>query len=215
MPEVQIVAHKHRSLTVQPEHYPIVGKYMLQTISEFLGDKATPEILDAWSTAYTVIANILIETEKKLYDKIGKNKEDKGFIPFTIVKKEKIADGPIFSFEIKRRDSGKMIGYCPGQYTTLRLKIDGLFHNRHYGLVRPFDGKTYRVGIKQMNSCEPKGIFINELIENYNVGDTILASLPAGTFSIIEDAKHHLSIAGGVGITVLSTMIESLYKQGK
>jgi nitric oxide dioxygenase len=215
MPEVQIIAHKHRALTVQPEHYPIVGKYMLQAISEFLGDKSTPEILDAWSTAYKVIANILIETENKLYENLGNNEDDKGFIPFTIVKKEKIADGPIYSFEIKRCDGGKMIDYYPGQYITLRIKKDGLFHNRHYGLVRPFDGKIYRVGIKQINDCEPKGVFTNELIENYNVGDKILASLPAGTFAVIDDAKYHLFIAGGVGITVLSTMIESLYKQGK
>ncbi len=214
-PEIQIIANKHRALTIQPEHYPIVGKYILQAISEFLGDKATPEILDAWFAAYTVIANILIETEKRLYEKLGNNEVDRGFIPFTIIKKEKIADGPIYSFEIKRSDGGKMIDYYPGQYITLRIKKDGLFHNRHYGLVRPFDGKTYRVGIKQFNNCQPKGIVSNELIENYNVGDKILASLPAGSFSIVNDAQHHLFIAGGVGITILSTMIESLYRQGK
>ncbi len=215
MSEIHIIAHKHRALTVQPEHYPIVGKYMLQAISEFLGVKATAEILDAWSAAYSVIADILIDTEKKLYDELGNNDNDKDFIPFIIVKKEKISNGPIYSFEIKRCDGGKMINYSPGQYITLRIKKDGIYHNRHYGLVRPFDGKTYRVGIKQVKDSEPKGIFTNELIENYKEGDKILASLPAGTFAIIDDAEHHLFIAGGVGITVLSTMIESLYKQGK
>jgi nitric oxide dioxygenase len=215
MPEVQIVAHKHRSLTVQPEHYPIVGKFMLKAIAEVLGEKATPEILDAWSTAYAIIADIFIVTERKLYDELGNNEIDKGFIPFTIVKKEKISDGPIYSFEIKRSDGKKLIDYHSGQYITLRIKKNGLFHNRHYGLVRPFDGKIYRVGIKQVNNCEPKGILSSELIENYHEGDTILASLPAGTFSIVNDAKHHLFIAGGVGITVLSTMIETLYKEGK
>jgi nitric oxide dioxygenase len=215
MPEINIVAHKHRALTVQPEHYPIVGKYMLQAISECLGDKATSEILDAWSAAYTVIADILINTEKKLYNELGDNENNKGFIPFIIVKKEKIANGPIYSFEFKRCDGGKLIDYHPGQYITLRLKKDGLYHNRHYGLVGPFDGKTYRVGIKQINDCQPKGVFTNELIENYSKGDTILGTLPAGAFAVVTDAKHHLFIAGGVGITVLSTMIESLYKQGK
>ncbi|CAF4572438.1 unnamed protein product [Rotaria sp. Silwood1] len=118
MPQIYTIAHKHRALTVQPEHYSIVGKYILQAISEFLDDKVTSDILDAWSAAYTVIANIFIDTEKKLYD-----------------------------------------------------------------------GKTY---------C---------------VGDTILASLPAGAFAVVHDAKHHLCIVGGIGITVLSAMIEGLYKQ--
>ena len=215
MPEVNIIAHKHRALTVKPEHYPIVGKYMLQAISEFLGDKSTPEILDAWSAAYTIIANILIETEKKLYNALGSNENDHGFIPFTIVKKEKIAEGPIYSFEFKRSDGKKLLEYHPGQYITLRIKKDGIFHNRHFGLVRPFDGKTYRVGIRQANNCEPKGIFSNEIIENYHVGNTILASLPAGSFAAVQGAEHHLFIAGGVGITILSTVIEGLYKEGK
>ncbi|CAF4862480.1 unnamed protein product, partial [Rotaria sp. Silwood1] len=64
-----------------------------------------------------------------------------------------------------------------------------------------------------LNNCESKGIFTNELIENYNEGDTILASLPAGAFAVVHDAKHHLCIVGGIGITVLSAMIEGLYKQ--
>ncbi|CAF3152384.1 unnamed protein product [Rotaria socialis] len=215
MPDLNTVAHKHRALTIQPEHYSIVGKCLIQAISKFLGDKATTSTLDAWTAAYYVIASILIDIEKKLYDQLGKNENDKGFIPFMIVKKEKIANGPIYSYEIKRNDGGKMLDYHPGQYITLRLKKNGLYHNRHYGLVKLFNGKTYCVGIKQLINCEPKGIFSNEIIENYHVGDTILASLPAGTFSIIDDAKRHLFIAGGIGITVLSTMIEQLYKQGK
>src|SRR5699024_8617684 len=36
--EVKLVAHKHRGLGVKPEHYPIVGKYLLLAIKEVLGD---------------------------------------------------------------------------------------------------------------------------------------------------------------------------------
>lgn len=217
MPEINIVAHKHRALTVKPEHYPIVGKYMLQAIAECLGDAATPEILDAWAAAYQTIAAIFIDTEKKLYDELGDDEENRGFIPFKIVKKEMIANGPIYSLEIRRADGGKLLDYAPGQYITLRLKKDGLYHNRHYGLVRSFDGQVYRVGIKVESEREPKGVFTNELIDHYHEGDTIFASLPAGTFAIVDQAEEHLFVAGGVGITVLSTMIEDLCrrKQGE
>ncbi|CAF4207144.1 unnamed protein product, partial [Rotaria sordida] len=34
-PQVKLIAHKHRALTVLPEHYPIVGKYLLLAIKEF------------------------------------------------------------------------------------------------------------------------------------------------------------------------------------
>ena len=212
---LDIIAHKHRAITVQPCHYPIVGKYMLQAIKEFLGDKATTDILDAWSNAYTIIANCLIQREKQLYDLLGDQPDDKDFLPFTIVSKEKTAEGPIYSIGIRRSDGKPLLAYQPGQYITLRLKINGIFHNRHYGLVRPFNQQIYRIAIRQIVDCEPKGMFTDEFLTNYHVGDTVWASLPAGSFPIVENAKHHLFIAGGVGISVISTLVESLYNQGK
>ena len=49
---VERIVGKHASLEVQPEHYPIVGEYLLGAIREVLGPAATPEILDAWGAAY-------------------------------------------------------------------------------------------------------------------------------------------------------------------
>ncbi|CAF1063240.1 unnamed protein product [Rotaria sp. Silwood1] len=214
-PQVQIIAHKHRAVTVLEEHYPIVGKYLLIAIKEFLGEKATPEILDAWRVAYDIIAKVFIDVEKELYDELGPDECDKGFVPLTIIKKEEIASGPIVALTLERRDGGKMHNYQPGQYITLRIKKDGWFHNRHYSLVKPFDGKTYCVAIKDEIDHEPKGLVSNEIIDNYHVGDTILTSFPAGTFTLIDDAKHHLFIAGGIGISVLSSMILELHKRNK
>ncbi|CAF4933479.1 unnamed protein product, partial [Rotaria sp. Silwood2] len=70
-PQVKIIAHKHRAVTVLPEHYPIVGKYLLIAIKDFLGEKATPNILDAWEAAYGIIAKVFIDAEKELYDELG------------------------------------------------------------------------------------------------------------------------------------------------
>ena len=215
LPQVKLIAHKHRALTILPEHYPIVGKYLLLGIKEFLGDKATPEIIDAWAAAYNIIANIFIDIEKQLYDELGPDERDKGFIPLTIVKKEQVALGPIVAITFERRDGGKIFPYQPGQYLTLRIKKDGRFHNRHYSLIQPFDGKTYRIGMKGEIDSDPKGTVSPEIIENCKEGDTVLASFPAGTFTLVEDGKHHLFIAGGVGITVLYSMIQELHKKDK
>ncbi|CAF5139764.1 unnamed protein product, partial [Rotaria sp. Silwood1] len=108
-----------------------------------------------------------------------------------------------------------MHNYQTGQYITVRIKKNGHFHNRHYSLIQPFDGKTYRIAINGENDTEPKGLVSNEIIDNFKEGDTILASFPAGTFGLVENAENHLFIAGGIGITVLSSMIHELYKHGK
>ncbi|CAF2673655.1 unnamed protein product [Rotaria sp. Silwood2] len=214
LPQVLLIAHKHRASSVLPEHYPIIGKYLLVAIDEFLGGMGDPSILGAWSAAYNIIATIFINIEKQLYNELG-DKSEHGFIPFTITKKETIANGPITAFTLERRDGGKLHDYHSGQYITLRVKKDGLYHMRHYSLIEPFNGKTYRFAIKQENDHEPKGIVSTELIEKYKEGDTLSLSLPAGTYGLITDAKHHLFIAGGIGITVFSSMILDLHKQGK
>lgn len=215
MPQILHIAHKHRALTVQAEHYPIVGKYLILAIEEFLGENRDASILHAWKAAYDIIASIFIEIEKKLYDELGSDERNKGFIPLTIVKKVRVANGPIVAFTLQRSDGGKLPSYHSGQYITLRIKYRNYFHNRHYSLTQPSDGKTYRIAIKQEIDHEPKGIVSNEIINNYRVGEKILASFPAGTFALIDNAKHYLFIAGGTGITVLSAMIEQLHKQGQ
>ena len=215
MPQIKLIAHKHRALLVKPEHYPIVGKYLLGGIKEFLGEQATDEILDAWSAAYGIIANIFIDIEKELYEQLGPDERDQGFIPFTIVKKENVASGPIVALTLQRQDGGKMMSYQAGQYLTVRIPKDGFSHHRHYSLIEPFDNKTYRIAIKDEVEREPKGVVSNEIIDKYHEGDTILASLPAGTFTLVKGDQDHLFIAGGIGITVLSSMVRELNSQGK
>lgn len=51
LPHVEQIGHKHRALQIQPEHYPIVGKHLLNAIRQVLGDAASPEILNAWGEA--------------------------------------------------------------------------------------------------------------------------------------------------------------------
>ncbi|CAF3121172.1 unnamed protein product, partial [Rotaria sp. Silwood2] len=71
----------------------------------------TPKILDAWEAAYVVIAKVFIDAEKELYDELGPDEHDKGFVPLTIIKKEEIACGPIVALTLERCDGGKMHNY--------------------------------------------------------------------------------------------------------
>src|SRR5690625_6908805 len=86
--EVKLIAEKHRSLQIKPEHYPIVGKYLLLAIKEVLGEAATDEIMTAWEQAYGVIAQLFIDLETEMYqeakDQVG---GWDGFKDFVVVDK--------------------------------------------------------------------------------------------------------------------------------
>ena len=57
----------HVKSNIQPHHYPWVAQALLAAIKEVLGDGATPEVINAWAEAYTLLAGVLIEKEKEAY----------------------------------------------------------------------------------------------------------------------------------------------------
>jgi hemoglobin-like flavoprotein len=61
-PAVEKICHKHASMYVQPEHYDVVGTYLLRAMGDVLGEALTPEILEAWGQAYWQLANIVSDT---------------------------------------------------------------------------------------------------------------------------------------------------------
>jgi hemoglobin-like flavoprotein len=55
------LGQRHVHYGVLPEHYPIVGAILLETFSDFLGDRWTPEYHDAWAQAYEAVCSIMLE----------------------------------------------------------------------------------------------------------------------------------------------------------
>ena len=56
-PLVGQIVHKHVSLQVLPEQYPIVGSCLLRAIREVLGPEiATDGVIEAWAAAYQQLA---------------------------------------------------------------------------------------------------------------------------------------------------------------
>ena len=215
VPQMSRISSKHRAITVKPEHYPIVGKYLMKAIKEHMGEKATPELMAAWQAVYDLIAETFMKLEKELYEKLGNDERDRGFVAFTVLKNEPIASGPIYTLTLERQDGGKLWSYNCGQYVTVRVDKSGVLHHGHYYLLEPFNGNNYTIAFKKGNDLDQNSIVSTELIQNYPAGSTVLLSPPAGSFSLAKDGKHHLFISGGIGITSFMSMIQELNQQGK
>ncbi len=68
-PALFVIAKRHVEVGIKPVHYPMIGMVLMQAIEETLQNQATIEFMDAWREAFQVIANILIEMERELYEK--------------------------------------------------------------------------------------------------------------------------------------------------
>lgn len=162
LPAVRLMAHRHVSLSVLPEHYPIVGKHLLAALDQLLTSAGFPAdkvaaIISAWATAYGQLARILIEEEEKLYAAAESTPGGwRGWRKFVLEKRTREAESGIDSF-VWRPVDGKPVPVAqPGQFTTLRLKVPGrtadeesFFQPRQYTLSAPNDGATFRITVKR------------------------------------------------------------------
>ncbi|KAL2266792.1 hypothetical protein VTJ83DRAFT_6144 [Remersonia thermophila] len=224
---VERIAHKHASLFVTADQYDIVGRYLMQAIGQVLGDAATPDIVDAWTAAYGVLAKVFIQREGDLYKA---NAADgwtaPGWRRFRIVKKVP-ESSVITSFYLAPADGVVPLPrFRPGQYVSLQIPVPQLGHlqSRQYSLSsapHP-EGKFYRISVKREEAADKAagaaavpGLISNLLHGRYNVGDEVELSHPQGEFFLDPgDASKAgvpaVLISGGVGATPLMAMLESL-----
>lgn len=215
VPAVVQIAHKHKSLGITPEQYPIVGYHLLGAIKEVLGDAATPEIIQAWGEAYEVIADAFIGVEKGMYEKAEQMPGGWRTFKEFIVADKVVESDVITSFYLKPADGEKLPSYKPGQYITVRVKVEGEEYllNRQYSLSQAENGETYRISVKREDECVPFGKVSVHLHTNVQVGDTVEISVPAGDFFLdTESAKPVTLISGGVGVTPMMSMYETIAK---
>jgi len=61
MPAVRALGRRHGSYGVRAQHYAPVGSALLWTLEKGLGTAFTPEVKDAWATAYIVLSTTMID----------------------------------------------------------------------------------------------------------------------------------------------------------
>ncbi|MFF2089405.1 NO-inducible flavohemoprotein [Paenibacillus sp. NPDC058174] len=215
LPVVKGIAHKHRSLGVKPEHYPIVGQHLLAAIKDVLGDAATDEIINAWADAYGVIASVFIDVEKDMYTEAATQRGGwDGFRPFKVERKVEESD-VITSFYLVPEDGGPIAAFQPGQYLSMKIDIPGENHShiRQYSLSGTPGLPFYRVSIKREDGRRdhPDGRVSVYLHKAIQAGDVLHISAPAGDFKLDQnDTRPIVLISGGVGLTPMVSMLRTL-----
>lgn len=218
LPVVKQIAHKHRSLGIKPEHYPIVGENLLAAIKEVLGDAATDEIIGAWADAYGVIADAFIGVEAEMYKEAEDQKGGwKDFRKFRVDRKVKESE-VITSFYLVPEDGGEIASFMPGQYISLKVEIPGdeFTHIRQYSLSDAPGKPYYRISVKREDgdANRPAGKVSSYLHGKVQEGDTLLLSAPGGDFVLDrEDKRPVVLLSGGVGLTPMISMLNTLAQE--
>lgn len=211
LPAVMLIAHKHRSLGILPEHYPIVGENLLGAIKEVLGDAATDDIINAWAEAYGVIADIFIQAEEELYQQAEVDGGWRLFKPLKVAKKV-VESELVTSIYFENEDGSALPAYQAGQYISVRVKVpnEEYLMTRQYTLSQASAEEGYRISVKREDEHTPNGKVSNFIHDGLQVGDTVDVSVPAGLFVLEETAAPVTFVSGGIGVTPLNSMLQSL-----
>ncbi|OQV04029.1 hypothetical protein CLAIMM_08979 [Cladophialophora immunda] len=217
---VSRIAHKHVSLGVTPDQYPIVGENLLASIQEVLGDAITQPILDAWAAAYQQLADIFIGVERSLYEGAEHSPGGwTGWRRFRVARKVVESD-EIVSFYLEPVDGGPLPTFTPGQYISVRVFLPdlGVYQPRQYSLSDTDDGKHFRISVKrdagQGGPAAPPGRVSNVLHEQLPAGAELDVSNPFGDFTLdVASDEPVVLISGGVGLTPMLSMLGTLVER--
>lgn len=215
---IERIAQKHVSLFIQPDQYDIVAIYLIGAIGEVLGDAATPDIVDAWTAAYGVLASVFIGREAQLYKA---DEKWTGWRKFRITRRVPETND-IASFYLEPVDGiVPLPKFLPGQYVSLQVTVPQLGHlqSRQYSLSSwsGDGGKYYRVSVKKERDNEAKvdGMVSNLLHSSFHEGDIVELSHPHGEFfldpsDVSKAGVPAILVSAGVGATPLISMLQAL-----
>ncbi len=63
---VQRLGERHVQYGVKPHHYATVGEALLWTLGQVFGPAFTPDVEEAWTAAYRLLAGVMQEGEREI-----------------------------------------------------------------------------------------------------------------------------------------------------
>ncbi len=194
------IGHKHASLGVTADQYPIVHEHLFAAIVEVLGaDTVTAEVAEAWDRVYWIMAQTLIDLERALYAEAG------------------VADGDVYrrarvtgrvddpSGAVLVTVSGVDTDFSAGQYVSVGVTLpDGARQLRQYSLVNKAGDGELTFAVK------PAGEVSEWIRDNLRVGDQIDITVPFGDLPTPAPGVPLVLISAGIGITPMLSILETL-----
>lgn len=117
-------------------------------------------------------------------------------------------DAVSVSFEVPQ-DLQSNFQYIPGQYTTLKLSVNGQAVNRSYSFCSSaYMNEPLTIAVKRVTG----GVGSNFINDNFKAGLEVEVMEPMGNFKALLNAansKHYVLFGGGSGITPVLSILKS------
>lgn len=114
-----------------------------------------------------------------------------------------------FTFEAEQ---GSLPGFSAGSHVLVHLPTPQRSLRNAYSLLGdPAAPQQYRIAVRLQEDSRGGSRFLHEQVKE---GDRLQLSPPANLFALHSQARHHLLIAGGIGITPFLAQVAELERRG-
>lgn len=205
------IAHKHVSVGVRKDQYPLVQHYLFQALRQVLGPAVTPAVAEAWAEVYWLMAHSLIAVEERLYARSGADRYGQ-WRPWRVEQRVTETPGTV-SFWLAPADETPVPGFRPGQYVSVAVDLpDGTRQLRQYSLSGASPEGRRRITVRRVtgDAATPAGEVSELLHREVRAGDILQLSAPAGDIALDEGGAPVLLASAGIGITPMAGMLAHL-----
>ena len=118
------------------------------------------------------------------------------------------ADAVSMTFAIPNELAGDY-AFAPGQYLTLRTKVDGEEVRRSYSICSGPDDGELRIAVKRVDG----GAFSSWAADELQAGEALDVMTPTGRFGVTpapDEARIHVGFAAGSGITPILSIAKGV-----
>lgn len=112
--------------------------------------------------------------------------------------------------EFTLRPAGGAPAHAPGGHLQLQIQVDGRPHTRSYSLIGAPDPQVHRIAVKRLDD----GRGGSRAMWRLAVGDRLRITEPQNHFPLDLQAPAYLLVAGGIGVTPLLHMAQTLARRG-
>lgn len=114
-------------------------------------------------------------------------------------------------FRLERTDGSPMPAFSAGSHAVVIMRNGRQIRRNPYSLMgSPFDTSSYQISVLKTEDSRGGSAYMHEAVK---VGTVLEISQPLNLFPIERTGRKHILISGGIGITPLISMVESLNKE--
>lgn len=107
---------------------------------------------------------------------------------------------------------GTLPGFSCGSHVQVVLPIEGRTLRNAYSLLGdPRETGVYRIAVRLQEASRGGSRYLHEQVR---VGDRLQIGAPSNLFALHSQARHHILVAGGIGITPFMAYLAELEAQG-